>query len=322
MKRKIRQLFCVAFGVCLVFGMSGCGNDKKSENSPATTIEENTATTVDENATTTVEDDTVEAIEAEQAMDISNLNLEYGQQEAFKKLYDQIQTVENAENFEGTWNRTNVVNAFWGEITVTNQNTEGFDFIGDFSYYSHAGYLEGRAYFVAPNVALFEYCQESFLDSDTSEGTDAPEYVVFEKTEEGLNVIASASSGELGLGMDVFADGTYVTEEPVYTNATVLDDNFTAEEQEHIKTILGDAYDIYFKDVVELGTLESSKCTLEDGTDAVFYEAFIPTMGGYRFELLKCANGDLYFYSEAENVGWKTSVPGAIDYPVYVLEGE
>lgn len=310
MRRKIRKIIYAAFSLAFVFGISGCGENKNGEGEATT-------------ATTAAEEMLEEASTEETLpIEISTQNLEYGQQEEFKKLYDMISPVDNAESFEGTWNRTDVVNGCGGQIEVSNQDAEGFDFSGVFLYYSHNGVIDGRAYFVTPEIAIYEYNQEGFDTIETQEEADAPEYVVFEKTEEGFKVIASSSSAELGFGMNVFADGTYVAGEPVYTNATVLEDNFTPEEQENIKALLGDAYDAYFKDVVTLGILESEECTLEDGTNAIFYDAFIPTMGGYCFELLKCENGDLYFYSEADEVRWKTNVSGAIDYPVYTMVEE
>ena len=235
------------------------------------------------------------------------------QQEEFKKIYAQIQSVDHAENFVGTWNRTDVQSGMPAHIIVTNQDTEGFDFSGEFFYYSHLGCLEGRAYFVSSDIAIYEYQSEYSED-------DITQYVVFERTEEGLKVIASDYSGALGFGANVTADGTYIEGEPLYTNATVLEDNFTADEQENMKNMLGDDYDEYFKYIVEYGVLERSQCTLEDGTKADFYEGYIPTMGGYAFKLLKCENGNLYFYPEAEEIGWKTNVSGAIDYPAYEVE--
>lgn len=315
MERKIRNFIYAVFGLAFVFGISGCGVSKSGESDANTTATASAEMTEEEMSEET-------PVEGAAPQEISTQNLEYGQREEFKKLYDMISPVDNAESFEGTWNRTDVIKGCGGQIEVSNQDAEGFDFSGEFLYYSHSGTIAGRAYFVTPEIAIYEYNQEGFDTIETQEGADAPEYVVFEKTEEGFKVIASASSADLGFGMSVFADGTYVAGEPVYTNATVLEDNFTPEEQENIKALLGDAYDTYFKDVVEFGILESTGCTLEDGTNAIFYDAFIPTMGGYRFELLKCGNGDLYFYSEADEIGWKTNVSGAADYPVYTTAEE
>ena len=299
---KMRGIIYAVFSLVIVFGISGCSNAKKNDSYDTEAPTEKRT-----------EERTEGRTEEKESVDISTLNLEYGNLEEFKKIYNQIQSVDNAENFVATWNRTDVQSSMSAHIIVTNQDTEGFDFSGDFSYYSHSGCLAGRAYFVSSDIAIYEY-QPEYSENDITQ------YVVFERTEEGLNVIASDYSGALGLGANVTVDGTYIEGEPMYTNATVLEDNFTADEQESIKNMLGNDYDEYFKDVVEYGVLERSQCTLEDGTNAAFYEGFIPTMGGYAFELLKCENGDLYFYSEAEEIGWKTNVSGAIDYPAYEVE--
>ncbi len=58
------------------------------------------------------------------------------------------------------------------------------------------------------------------------------------------------------------------------------------------------------------------ECVLEDGAKAVYYDAFIPTMGGYAFELLKCENGDLYCLIE-HGPGWFTTVEGALEFSAF-----
>ncbi|MBE5946343.1 MAG: hypothetical protein E7259_05260 [Lachnospiraceae bacterium] len=214
-------------------------------------------------------------------------------------------------NYEGIWNRTNVHSGYYGTVEITNQDEDGFDFMGNFSYYSHVGSLEGRAYFQEDGTAVYEYVSDM-------EGQEN-QYVYFTMTETGLIISATGSSGDLGFGMNVSADGDYTTEEPEYTNATVLEDNFTDEELESIKSVLTEEYyDDYFKNVIELGVLEVSECTLEDGSKAVYYNGFIPTMGYYNFELLKCDNGDIYYYNY--EIGWKTNVSGAIDFPIFTVD--
>lgn len=119
--------------------------------------------------------------------------------------------------------------------------------------------------------------------------------------------------------MNVTVNGEYTTEVPVYTNATVLEDNFTEEELESIKAVVTEEYyEDYFLFVVESGTMEIAPCELSDGTKAVYYYGFIPTMGDYNFTMLKCENGDIYYHNYT--VGWKTNVSGAIDFPAYTLD--
>ncbi len=243
-------------------------------------------------------------------IDLSDYDLVYGNADEFKKIYEKTTIVENAENFEGSFNRTNVNNSYAAELKINRQDSEGFDFELECTYYSHSGYMEGKAQFVLRNVAVYEYSDEWSEDGEC-------QYVIFKKNAEGVNVIASGNSSELGFGMNVCADGLYVSGEPEYTNATILNDLFTSDEQEGLKILIGDFYDECFKTVVENGIINATDCELSDGTQAVFYEAFIPTMGGYEFELLITANDDMYFYTENSSIGWKTNVSGAVDFPEY-----
>ena len=248
-----------------------------------------------------------------QALDLSAYDLQYGQHEEFLKIYDQRQPVEQAESFEGTWHRTDTASGLGAELTISEQTADGFSFYGDFWYYSHSGYMDGTAYFAAPNVAVFEYINDWGI-----EGT-VPEYLVFEKTGEGMKLYASAASADLGFGMNVFADGNYTQGEPVYENANVLNDNFSAQVQEQMQTLLGENYDEFFKFPTETGILTATPATLEDGSSAIYYDVFVPTMGGYEFQMLVCENGDVYFNSGATMVGFQSTVAGATEFPVYEL---
>lgn len=214
-------------------------------------------------------------------------------------------------NFVGTWNRTGVHSGRKAIVEITNQDETGFDFSGEFCHFSHIGSLEGRAYFSEDGIACYEYVSDI-------EGQEN-QYVYFTMTEDGVYIYATGDSGALGFGMNVTVNGEYTTEVPVYTNATVLEDNFTEEELESIKAVVTEEYyEDYFLFVVESGTMEIAPCELSDGTKAVYYYGFIPTMGDYNFTMLKCENGDIYYHNYT--VGWKTNVSGAIDFPAYTLD--
>ncbi|MGN0330994.1 MAG: hypothetical protein ACI4D5_07085 [Kineothrix sp.] len=251
--------------------------------------------------------------EAETETEKTVFGSEDGRLEEFAGLYSQRRPVDGAESFEGIWNRTDIPSSLYGRIEITGQDEEGFDFTGEFYYYSHMGIAEGRAYFVAEDTALYEYEQEF-----AQEGESPWQYILFEKRSEELHVLASAYSAELGFGMGVSADGEYIREEPVYTNEAVLEENFTEEELESIRQMLGqDFYQEYFVWTVQNGILSAWSCTLEEGGEGVYYEAFVPTMGGYGFELLKCEDGRLYFLSESDKVRYQTNTQGELDFPVY-----
>jgi len=214
-------------------------------------------------------------------------------------------------DFVGTWNRTGIHSGRKAIVEITNQDETGFDFSGEFCHFSHIGSLEGRAYFREDGIACYEYVSDI-------EGQEN-QYVYFTMTEDGLYIYATGDSGALGFGMNVTVNGEYTTEVPVYTNATVLEDNFTEEELESIKAVVTEEYyEDYFLFVVESGIMEIAPCELSDGTKAVYYYGFIPTMGDYNFTMLKCENGDIYYHNYT--VGWKTNVSGAIDFPAYTLD--
>lgn len=225
---------------------------------------------------------------------------------------------DSAGDFTGTWNRTNVVSGFRGSIEITNQDASGFDFEGDVMYYSHSGMIEGRAYFVGSNVAVYQVPGESWEPGCRM--TDC-EYILFEYTEAGIKVYATSGSAALGFGMNCTIDGEYIKGEPLYTNATVMEDNFTADEQEEIRSILGDErYKDYFEFVIEEGVFSKQECTLKDGIKALYYDGFVPTMGGYyRFIMLKCENGDIYLIVGNQDKLF-SNVEGATKMPEFEID--
>ena len=318
-----KQIYLLA-SILVALSLSACQNVSGSAESqaiaqedaqPQVSTEEPTDTeeTTDTDEPSDTEANTPAAEENVQPLDLSGYDLQYGQREEFVKIYEQVQTVDQAENFEGTWHRTDTASSLGAELTITEQTVEGFSFVGDFWYYSHSGWMEGSALFVAPNVAVYEYIND-WGEEITSE------YLVFEKTAEGMKVYASAASADLGFGMNVFADGNYINGEPVYTNATVFDDNFSVEVQAQMQALLGEMnYEECFKFPTEMGILTSTPATLEDGSSATYYDVFVPTMGGYEYRLLVCENGAVYFYSDANGIGFQTTVAGAGDFPAYEL---
>lgn len=301
---KKKSLFTIA--AVLMIGFCGCASEDKSASAP----DKGDISGIEAEATDVAQNVTGNPEGEEEQFALSDYNLEYGGKSEFKKIYEKRTNVENAEEFEGEFCRTDVPVAYDGTLIISDQDSTGFDFMLGCGYYSHYGYMEGEAEFVSQNVAIFEY-----TDEWTEEGEE--QYVVFERTDDGINIFPSGGSSQLGFGMYVTADGFYVEGEPEYTNANILNDTFTLDEQEEIKAMLEGVYVECFKMVVEFGVIKAYDCELASGEQAVFYEAYIPTMGGYGFELLITENGEIYFCSETESVGWKTNVPGAIDFPEY-----
>lgn len=303
LKKMIRSLIVASLLVCL------CGCGKESEDKVSTN--DDTTATVIEVTTETITEATSEATEAPvqdtteaATQETTEITTEEAKQEVTSGISD--------AQLQGVWSRTDVHSGHQGTIEITNQDAEGFDFDGEFCYYSHIGNISGRAYYNEEGKAIFTHTPD-FGEEDVT--------IEFAMEGEHLIVVADGDSALYGFGMNVYAYGTYTLGEPEYTNGTVLEDNFTEEELDNIKAVLTEEYYYeYFEYVVTNGALESTNCTLEDGTKAVFYVASYPTMAYYNLELLMCDNGDIYFYSNAEEVGWKTNVSGAIDYPDYTSE--
>lgn len=265
------------------------------------------------NTKDSAEQDTQENVQEDTAdVKTAVLNSDYNT-EIFQELYNMKNAQENALDFSGEWHRTNEVSGFFGTVMISEQDAEGFNFSGGFCYYSHSGEIEGRAYFVAEDIAIYQY-ENEYQDAEAED-----EYIAFVKMNDGLQIRATGNSGELGFGMNVFADGEYTLGEPAYTNANILAETFTEEELSQIEQMLGQEwYEEYFVFAVEEGIITASDCILADGENAVFYDAFVPTMGGYEFTMLFCEDGSIYYYSGGEP-GWQTNVSGAIDFPVYEL---
>lgn len=335
MKRKM--LLCMCGMMLLCFG--GCNNQENELNTHSQSHNENESTdeTDRENEADSVREtesvsDTEqsisemesEAITEQSVLSMGNaeelveaiLNSDYSDTELFQELYQQKIAQTDAPDFTGEWNRTNEVRGFDGLVSISGQDEEGFDFSGEFYYYSHSGVMEGRAYFVTDNLAVYQY-ENEFGDAENEE-----EFVAFVMTDDVMKIRTTGSSWELGFGMNVFADGEYTLGEPIYTNANILTETFSKEELAQIEQMLGaEWYEDYFVFTVEYGAITASDCVVNGEQKGVYYEAFLPTMGGYEFSMLISEDGSIYFYSESD-LGWQTNVSEAIDFPSYELVEE
>ena len=85
----------------------------------------------------------------------------YFEEEVGMALYKARTPQENALDFTGEWNRTNVPTYYSGKVTITNQDEYGFDVNGFFFWFAHTGdIMNERAYFVTEDLALYEIPQE------------------------------------------------------------------------------------------------------------------------------------------------------------------
>ena len=189
-------------------------------------------------------------------------------------------------DFTGEWTRTNVHSSQGADIIIENADSEGFNFSGTFSYYYHMGDVAGRAVYTSPSEAEYKQSGEDDIDGE-------PAYIRFSVDDAGLHV---TSEGFVeGLGANVVVDGDYVKGEPAYTNANVMEENFSEKDLEEIKKMLPEeTYDYDFKTNSEIGNVTAEDATLADGTKARHIECFVPTAGeGY--DMLITEDGRYYF---------------------------
>ena len=290
--------------------MEEVSSEEQGEEEPSKQQEE--ITLEEQEIQETVSEENIQAETQSEKKEIDLQTLEKEGKPAYEKYYGEIVVLEDAEDFVGEWNRTNTASSYYGKIVIKNQNKEGFEFEGELGYYSHSGSMEGKAYYLSQNTAIYRY--ESIGDEELFE------YVIFQLEGEKMIVKASAGSASLGFGANVIVDGEYITGEPVYTNANILEETFTQEELDSLKNVLGEEiYEEFFVWPVKEGVVTVSDCTLENGNKATHYDVFVPTMGGYAFQLLMVENGDWYYLSESEVARYNTNVAGELDFPEYVI---
>ena len=213
--------------------------------------------------------------------------------------------------FEGEWHRTNTHSSTYGTITISNVSDDGFDFAGYFQSYGNMGQEEGRALFTEENVAVF-----------TQEATEYSEeaYIYFTINGSDLEIL---SEGNLtGMGNHVFADGTYTTGEPIYSNANVLAETFTDDELQAMKDMLSeDDYTNGFIDNTENGIVTSEQVTMYDGTSAKHVNSFFPGLANFvGYDLLITEDGKIYYLHVDR--GFSTNDPNFLgeEMPEYTVE--
>ncbi|MGN0142087.1 MAG: hypothetical protein ACI4AD_07645 [Roseburia sp.] len=202
----------------------------------------------------------------------------YGNKEPYEKLYSMSTACDNIPDWIGIWNRTNIHSSFSGEIIISDVNSGGFKFTADECYYSHSGWMEGEAKFVTDKCAVAKY--EDSIDDDE-------EYIVFIFENQEMKVFATASSENLGFGMNVSIDGEYTQDEPLYTNANILNETFSEEELSALQAnIPEDYYKDFFLFSTTSGVVTDTK--FDNGDRNI--EVFVPTMAGYGY-VLTITNG-------------------------------
>ena len=183
-------------------------------------------------------------------------------------LYSQITDVNDAENFEGSWEATNCLSAVSGSLNITNQTSKGFHVEGTFLYGYRTGTLSGEAYFVSPNMAI---CSQDDIEDSTSDG-----YMVLYLENDSLYVNSDPGVGSMG--MSVSPNNEYTKGEPVYKNGDNIK-AFTEQQLDAIQKIVGDdLYKYPFLECTDNFILESSEKTLEDGTTCQYFQCYFSDM--------------------------------------------
>lgn len=211
-----------------------------------------------------------------------------GDKEPYEKLYSMSTECDNIPDVNGTWNRTNIHSSLSGEIVISDVNSSGFKFTADEYYYSHMGWMEGEAKFVTDKCAVAKY-EDTFDDDE--------EYIAFIFENQEMTVFATASSADLGFGMNVSLDGEYTQDAPLYTNANILNETFSEEELSVLQTNIPDEYyEEFFLFSTTSGVVDD---TTSDNGDRTI-EAFVPTMGGYGYSLTITSEKDYTITFEDE----------------------
>lgn len=247
-------------------------NTSNTESAATTTTATATTTTTVEDVTATNSDDTnsTGTVTADKA-DVSNLitTIKNSSEKAsFEKLYTMQATCNNTPEIAGEWHRTDVHSSLPATVKISSVTDDGFDFSIEAQYYFHSGELDGHAYFVSENCAV---CKVDEYVSET-------QYVAFVLENGNVNVYASAESGEMGLGANVFLSGAYTYDKPVYTNANILNETYSQAQLDALKSTLTSSYYDSFVFSTELGVVQTET---DNGTTTV--DVFVPTDSSYGY---------------------------------------
>ncbi len=170
-----------------------------------------------------------------------------------KNAEEITENIDSAIEYEGKWYRTNVASYQWAEIIISDwKEGESFEVTVIANYADYGGPLEGTAEFIDEDIAvLYDENVEVFLQNQ--EGDHGIYFQFFE------NSIRVTHDSDVrmwfGGGGIATAEGTYIKEEPEYTNCSNVSEIFTEEELGLIQELLGESYNALFKNMIELGEI-------------------------------------------------------------------
>lgn len=267
--------------IAMVVMLSGCAenidNVVYSDNQTQVDSQESVQLLIDEKETDEVDCMDVEIAESEESVsEVEELleNIRNGaSEELCQELYENQISVSIVPDIVKQWNRTDVHSSHSAVLDVKAVDNTGFVFKLDAYYYYHTGNVEGKAYFVSENCAVFRL-EEMELPLPEEEY----EYIVFVFENDEVTVYASASSAELGLGMNVYVYGSYIDGEPIYTNAEILEETYTDAQLAFLRDNLPTDYYDKLIFATEFGGVG---VTDEDGKRVV--SVTVPTAGQYGY---------------------------------------
>ena len=159
------------------------------------------------------------------------------------------------EGFKGEWQRTNIHSAYPAYLTITDVEGNSFHFSLCAYNFTNSEDIEGDAYFVSENEAVY-----SEDNGDKS--------LYFTLDDEGLH-LTSEDPYIWRAGNGAYPEGDYTTDEPDFTNANALEETYSQEELDTISSIFPeDKYNYYFLTVTNNGIITVEDVVLDDGTAA------------------------------------------------------
>lgn len=238
------------------------------------------------------------------------------ERELGERIYELRGPVEEAADFCGEWNRTQIHTGLDGTFVIAEQTKESFTFELFCQYFYHTGALTGEAWFVTPELAIakilpYEEDEEQYVSFVWSKNDDG------ETSSYVLTVSATGMDYELGLGNRVSVDGEYCREEPVYTNAGQFEEYFGGEVDDFMRAVLfREDYEMSFRLPAEIGFVREEAVVLEQGRTAKRLTVEVPTDGWASFVVIVSEDGHIYAEFE-HTAGFVTNDMEAMTMPEY-----
>lgn len=231
--------------------------DTQSDTPTDTSVETSADTPTESTTDTEKENNTTvdNIINQVRATDTFEIDASYVEQ-----LTKESTPYEQTPSINSYWQRTNVHSGHSASFNISALSETGFDFSIEAYYFANTGELDGHADYVADNCAL------SYIE-------DVDQYIVFIFDEESLIICTTGEAGDYGLGSNVYVYGNYTDGQPVYLNAQIMEETFTAEQIETIKNQLTSEQYNQFKSATKNGavsvTEDGASKTIEANTPGI-----------------------------------------------------